>query len=95
MQTESFSTQRLCSKCKSSPWALELSIREHRHPEGCRSSSLIWPPDGLSGLLCFAALLLMLGVLCMLWSPPSSIITIPPLPPLTLPEPPVASTSIT
>ena len=33
------------------PWPLELIITEDLSPEGCPSSSLIWPPDGLTAAL--------------------------------------------
>ena len=33
------------------PCPLELTITEDLSPKGCRSSSLIWPPDGLTAAL--------------------------------------------
>ena len=41
---ESFRHQEL-------PCPLELTITEDLSPKGCRSSSLIWPPDGLTAAL--------------------------------------------
>ena len=63
-------------------------MSEQRQPEGCRSSILIWPPEGLIRLPCFPAAVGALTALRVLRSVPASTIMILPLLLLSLPEPP-------
>ena len=80
---------------RESPWPLELIITEDLSPEGCRSSSLIWPPDGLTAALlplllpCVLLASHTLDGLCWL---PCSTITIFALPLPAPAEPPAKST---
>ena len=73
------------------PWPLELIIAEHLSPEGCCSSSLICPPDGLTAvhlpapLPCILLALHTLDGLC--WLPCSTMIMLA-LPSAALAEPP-------
>ena len=63
-------------------------MREQRQPEGCRTSILIWPPEGLNRLPRFPAIVGALAALRVLRSVPGSKIVILPLLLLRLPEPP-------
>ena len=63
-------------------------MSEQRQPEGCRSSILIWPPEGLIRLPCFPAVVGALTALRVLRSVPGPTIIIVPLLLLSLPEPP-------
>ena len=71
---------------EASPGPRELSMREQRQPEDCRTSNPIWPLEGLNRLPCFPAVVGALAALRVLRSVPGSKITILPLLLLSLPE---------
>jgi hypothetical protein len=63
-------------------------MREQPQPEGCRSSTLIWPPEGLIRLPCVPVVVTALTGSCVLCSVPGPIITILPSPLFSLLDPP-------